>query len=204
MDGIPEGVLCRLYKSGLVKFGTNLGWPKHMAGTTTWTLTKSAVEAVRTHKSFAKCVAYAASVASAQPMDVAQSTNAGVGQRELRDLCRTSTRTPELVEQRSHMKLNLFMHSKSSVRDDYKSRNLGSRNGAVRDVSYAEAVQKLEEMGLESDAWLHEVRKIITQMDIILEGIPPEQVDAVRALQEVLAATQYRAASSSSSSRCPW
>ena len=71
-------------------------------------------------------------------------------------------------------------------------------------MSYAEAVQKLEEMGLESDAWLHEVRKIITQMDIILEGIPPEQVDAVRALQEVLAATQYRAASSSSSSRCPW
>ena len=31
----PEGVLCRrLYKSGLVKFGINLGWPKNMERTT--------------------------------------------------------------------------------------------------------------------------------------------------------------------------
>ena len=33
-----------------------------------------------------------------------------------------------------------FMHSEHSVRDDYKSRNLGSRNCAVRDVSYSDAV----------------------------------------------------------------
>ena len=39
-----------------------------------------------------------------------------------------------------------FMHSQSSVRDDYKSWNFGSRNGAVRDVSYAAATQRLEEM----------------------------------------------------------
>ena len=82
----PEGVLCRLYKSGLVKFGINLGWPKDMERTTKRTLAKSAVEAVRTHKDFALLAAYAASVASAQPMDVAQSSNAGVGQRELRGL----------------------------------------------------------------------------------------------------------------------
>ena len=82
----PEGVLCHLYKSGLVKFGVNLGWPKKMERTTKRTLAKSAVEAVRTHKDFALLAAYAASVASAQPMDVAQPINAGVGQRELRGL----------------------------------------------------------------------------------------------------------------------
>ena len=72
-----------------------------------------------------------------------------------------------------------FMHSQSSVRDDYKSWNLGSRNGAVRDVSYAAATQRLEEMGLQSEAWLHELRTIVTQMDIILDCIPSVQVDAV-------------------------
>ena len=82
----PEGVLCRLYKSGLVKFGVNLGWPKNMERTTKRTLAKSAVEAVRTHKDFALLAAYAASVASAQPMDVAQPSNAGAGQREIRGL----------------------------------------------------------------------------------------------------------------------
>ena len=44
------------------------------------------------------------------------------------------------------------MHSQSSVRDDYKSFNLGSRNGAVCNVSYATATQRLEEMGLQSEA----------------------------------------------------
>ena len=56
------------------------------------------------------------------------------------------------------MQPDFFMHSQSSVRDDYKSWNLGSRNGAVRDVSYAAATQRLEEMGLQSEAWLHELR----------------------------------------------
>ena len=45
----PEGVACRLYKSGVVLFGVNLGWPKKMERTTKRTLAKSAVEAVRTH-----------------------------------------------------------------------------------------------------------------------------------------------------------
>jgi hypothetical protein len=60
------------------------------------------------------------------------------------------------------------MHSEHSERDDYKARNLGSRNGKVRDVSYAEATQKLEEMGLQAEAWLHEVRRVCTQMDIVI------------------------------------
>ena len=30
----PEGVACRLYKSGVVLFGVNLGWPKNMERTT--------------------------------------------------------------------------------------------------------------------------------------------------------------------------
>eukprot|EP00966_Prymnesium_polylepis_P312215 7214122-Prymnesium_polylepis.1 len=78
------------------------------------------------------------------------------------------------------------MHSEYSVRDDYKSRNLGSRNGSVRDVSYAEATQKLEEMGLPAEAWLHEVRRFCIQMDVILDEIPDEHVAAARALQAAL------------------
>ena len=70
------------------------------------------------------------------------------------------------------MQPDLFMHSQTSVCDDYKSLNLGSRNGAVRDVSYATATQRLEEMGFQSKAWLHELRTIVTQMDIILDCIP--------------------------------
>ena len=81
---------------------------------------------------------------------------------------------------------NLSVHSEYSERDDYKSRNLGSRNGRVRDVSYAEATQKLEEMGLRAEAWLHEVRHVCTQMELILEEIPPEQAAAARALQAAL------------------
>ena len=50
------------------------------------------------------------------------------------------------------MQPDLFMHSQSSVRDDYKSFNLGSRNGAVCNVSCATATQRLEEMGLQSEA----------------------------------------------------
>ena len=84
------------------------------------------------------------------------------------------------------MQPDVFMHSQSSVRDDYKSRNLGSRNGAVRDVSYVAATQRLAEMGLQSEMWLHELRTIVTQMDVILEDIPLEQVDAVRALQQAM------------------
>jgi len=181
----PEGVVCRLYNSGLVKFGVNLGWPKDMVRSTKRTLAKSAVEAVRTHKDFAFLAAYAASVASAQPMDVAQPTYAGVGQRELRGLQGAETSAPQ-QQQRKSVQPDQFMHSQSSVRDDYKSRNLGSRNGAVRGVSYAAATQRLEEMGLQSEMWLHELRTIVTQMDAILEDIPSEQVDAVRALQQAM------------------
>ena len=87
-------------------------------------------------------------------------------------------------EQRTSVQPDLFMHSQSSV-CDYKSLNLGSRNGAVRDVSYATATQRLEEMGLQSEAWLHELR---TQMDIILDSIPSVQVGAVSALQDAMLA----------------
>jgi len=54
----------------------------------------------------------------------------------------------------------------------------------MRDVSYATATQRLEEMGLQSEAWWHELRTVVTQMDIILDSIPSVQVDAVRALQD--------------------
>jgi hypothetical protein len=78
------------------------------------------------------------------------------------------------------------MHSEDSVRDDYKSQHLGSRHGAVRDVSYAEAVQRLEQTGLEAEAWLFEVRTIVSQMDIIISEIPPEHATVARVLQEAL------------------
>ena len=96
-----------------------------------------------------------------------------------------------------------FMHSQSSVRDDYKSWNLGSRNGAVRDVSYAAATQRLEEMGLQSEAWLHELRTIVTQMDIILDCIPSVQVDAVTALQDAMLAILVNAESEDTARRAP-
>ena len=96
-----------------------------------------------------------------------------------------------------------FMHSQSSVRDDYKSWNLGSRNGAVRDVSYAAATQRLEEMGLQSDAWLHELRTIVTQMDIILDCIPSVQVDAVSALQDAMLAILVNAEGEDTARRAP-
>ena len=58
----PEGVLCRLYSSDIVKFGVNPGWPKNVMGMTKRTLQKDAATAVRTHERFAACVAYAASM----------------------------------------------------------------------------------------------------------------------------------------------
>ena len=53
-------------------------------------------------------------------------------------------------------------------------------------MSYAEATQKLEEMGLQAEAWLHEVRRVVVQMDLIMDEIPPEQAAAARALQAAL------------------
>jgi hypothetical protein len=116
-------------------------------------------------------------------------------------------------DKRRHMETAHFMHSPHSVRDDWQSVQLGSRHSAMRDVSYPEAVQKLEEMGLQSEAWLHavhsatphriaphhtpphptiaslhtlQVRRIVTQMDIIVDDMPPEHAAAACALQEAL------------------
>ena len=135
-------------------------------------------------------------------MDVAQPSNAGAGQRELRGLQGAEVSAPQ-QEQRTSVQPDLFMHSQSSVRDDYKSWNLGSRNGAVRDVSYAAATQRLEEMGLQSEAWLHELRTIVTQMDIILDCIPSVQVDAVSALQDAMLAILVNAEGEDTARRAP-
>ena len=40
----------------------------------------------------------------------------------------------------------------------------------MRDVSYATATQRLEEMGLQNESWLHELRTVVTQMDIIFDS----------------------------------
>jgi hypothetical protein len=79
-----------------------------------------------------------------------------------------------------------FSESEHSTFSAYELSRLGARHDRVRDVSYTEAVQKLEEMGLRSETWLHEVRRICTQMDIILDDIPSEHAAAARALQAAL------------------
>ena len=70
-----------------------------------------------------------------------------------------------------------FMHSQDSGKAlHYDARRLGSRHAKVRDVRYEEAVRR---MGLESEAWLHKVRSIIIQMDVILVDFPAEHVPAL-------------------------
>ena len=142
---------------------------------------------IRSTKGFDELKTRAAACSSEQPIDINQLPGSrsvdNVGVRDLRSLGELAE---PLDESRSHVQPDIFMHSEYSVRDDYKSRNLGSRNGKVRDVSYAEATQKLEEMGLQAEAWLHEVRRVVVQMDLILEENPPEQAAAARALQAAL------------------
>ena len=143
---------------------------------------------IRAHKDFAELTAHAAAAKSGQPMEVeaekgpaAQSTQA-IGQRELRAMEEASV----LVDARNREQTDFFMHSEHSMRDDYDASRLGSRHARTRDVTYAEATKQLEEMGLQAEAWLHEVRRVSTQMDIILDDIPPEQQAAARALQAAL------------------
>ena len=61
-----------------------------------------------------------------------------------------------------------FSESQHSTFSDYELGRLGARHVRTRDVSYAEATQKLEEMGLQAEVWLHEVRRVCTQMDIVI------------------------------------
>ena len=55
-------------------------------------------------------------------------------------------------------------------------------SGLLPEFHYTEAVQQLEEMGLEAEAWLSEVRRIlIVQADVILMNMPEEHAHARRA-----------------------
>ena len=49
-------------------------------------------------------------------------------------------------------------YSGHSARDDYDAQRLGSRHVRVRVTSYAEAIEQITELTLQSEAWLHEVR----------------------------------------------
>ena len=80
------------------------------------------------------------------------------------------------------------MHSADSIRVDFDARRIGSWQDAVRDVSYAEAMAKLDEQGLQGKAWLHEVRRIIVQAYVIMAALPREHAPVVGALQEALMA----------------
>ena len=126
---------------------------------------------IRATPGFAELKASVSTASSEQPDDGEQRPDAqtknAVGKREFSSLGKAEPVLPQDAR-RVSTKPDAFMHSEYSERDDYKSRNLGSRNGRVRDVSYAEATQKLEEMGLQAEAWLHEVRRVCTQMDIVI------------------------------------
>ena len=119
-----------------------------------------------------------------QPAAVDQPAKRSSSQISQRELASLDESLP--MDHRSSVQPDHFMHSEYSQRDDYEAQRLGSRHVQTRDVTYAEATQKLEEMGLEAEAWLHEVRRIVTQMDIILDEIPPEHAAAARALQSAL------------------
>ena len=126
---------------------------------------------IRATPGFAELKASASAAPSQDSVDDEQrpavQTKDAIGQRELSSVGKAG---PVLAPdaKRDNKQPDMFMHSEHSERDDYKSRNLGSRNGKVRDVSYVEATQKLEEMGLQAEAWLHEVRRVCTQMDIVI------------------------------------
>ena len=180
-----DGVLCRLYKGDVVKYGVNAGWPKTMEKTTKRTLSKSAEMAVRSHKGFAECAAYAAARANETPAETPPSAGQMSRlQQEAQALLSSSG--PSVSGPRPRGDTTFFMHSADSIRNDREARRLGSRHGPVRDVSYTEAVQRLEEQGLQSEAWLHEVRRIITEADVILSDVPEVHAHAARAMQEAL------------------
>ena len=82
--------------------------------------------------------------------------------------------------------IDRFAETKHSSFSAYENGRLGARHDRTRDVSYPEAMHRLEEMGLQADAWLHEVCRITTQMDIIVDSIPSEHAAVARALQLAL------------------
>ena len=65
-----------------------------------------------------------------------------IGQRELRALGEVGAPSDE---SRRREQIDLFMKSEYSQRDDHDARRVGSRHARVRDVSYDEATQRLEE-----------------------------------------------------------
>ena len=79
-----------------------------------------------------------------------------------------------------------FADSKESQRDDHDARRLGSRHDCVRDVSYPEALAQIDELNLQKEAWLHEVKTLIEQADQIVSEMPPQHATAARALQDAL------------------
>ena len=164
-----------------------------MERTTKRTLSKSAEMAVRAQKGFAECVAYAA--ARAAEVDVTPTeTPPNTGQFSRlhlqQELLSSSGASPvlELPGPRSRGDTDFFMHSADSIRVDFDARRIGSWQDAVRDVSYAEAMAKLDEQGLQGKAWLHEVRRIIVQAYVIMAALPREHAPVVGALQEALMA----------------
>jgi hypothetical protein len=79
-----------------------------------------------------------------------------------------------------------FSDSAHSVRDDYDAQRLGSRHGRVRETNYREAIQQITELNMLSQAWLHEVRELINQCEMIIADLPMEHRAAARAMQEAL------------------
>ena len=112
-----------------------------------------------------------------------QQASPGVSPFEMRSL---EEMTTPVVGPRSRESPEHFIHSVDSQRSDHDAQRRGERHVRVRDTTYAEATQQLEEQGLQSEVWLHEVRKIITQADVVLSDVPDHHAHAARALQEAL------------------
>ena len=145
------GVRCSLFSGGSIRFGSNPGWPASMRRLTRCSkAAPSARDAVRKHRDFADCAAYAAGAGTMDDSSGPTEAGLGVGRhRELRGLEGVEGASSTLHEQRAIRQPDLFMHSTWSLRDDYHSQHRGSSTGsAVHDMRRAEAARELSEAAM--------------------------------------------------------
>ena len=87
---------------------------------------------------------------------------------------------------RTRVPVQPFSSSDHSLRTDHDAHRLGSRHDRVRETSYDEAMAQVEEVTLQYEAMVHEVRTLIDVADRLLQDVPPEQSRAAFFLQQGL------------------
>ena len=116
---------------------------------------KSREEAVRRKEiQLAAAVAYIAGDASASPQAAAVAPPRALPTRAAPEA--PKARHSECIS--ASVPEPRFSDSGHSARDDYDAQRLGSRHDRVCVTSYAEAIEQITELSLQSKAWLHEVR----------------------------------------------